>query len=156
MNTGNLRPPELNLDCDGSMPVLRLSGDWIACETGVRSPAEVRGILNAVATTGMRIDSAGLGKWDSALIAFLTMLRDFSSEDRASAIQIDDTDLPDTAKRLLALSAESRAGSRGGSRRAGHCRACQRVDWRNTGVHRRVTVPSLWRRYLCGEFGRHC
>jgi len=57
----------------------------------------------------MRIDINSLGRWDSALIAFLKMLRDLSAENRASAIQIDDTDLPDTAKRLLALSAESRA-----------------------------------------------
>jgi phospholipid/cholesterol/gamma-HCH transport system permease protein len=109
MSTGNLRQAELHLEFDGRESVLRLSGDWIACETGVRSPAEVRGILKDVGAGSMRIDITRIGKWDSALIAFLKMLREFSAENPASAIQIDDTDLPDTARRLLALSAKGRA-----------------------------------------------
>jgi phospholipid/cholesterol/gamma-HCH transport system permease protein len=109
MSTGNLHQAELHLEFDGRESALRLSGDWIACETGVRSPAEVRSILKDAGAGSMRIDMTRVGKWDSALIAFLKMLHEFSEENAASAIQIDDTDLPDTAKRLLALSAKGRA-----------------------------------------------
>src|SRR5581483_9419644 len=108
MSVSNLRQPELHLDCSGPVAVLRISGDWVACETGVRSRSEVRGILNDVRTGRVRIDITRVGKWDSALIAFLKMLRGVSAQDRPSVIQIDDTGLPDTARRLLALSSESR------------------------------------------------
>jgi phospholipid/cholesterol/gamma-HCH transport system permease protein len=109
MSVSNLRQPELHLDYTGPVAVLRISGDWVACETGVRSRSEVVGILNDVGTGRLRIDITRVGKWDSALIAFLKMLREVSEQGRRSVIQIEDTGLPDTARRLLALSFESRA-----------------------------------------------
>ena len=80
-----------------------MSGDWIACETGVRSAAEVRHILENAGTSRVGFDASNLGSWDSALIAFLKMLRDFAREGRAQAVQFDDTGLPDMARRLLSL-----------------------------------------------------
>lgn len=99
------RPPEWHLDRNGSRALLRLSGDWIACDTGVPSPDEVRHILDDAGATTIRLDASDLGNWDSALIALLKMLRDVSTEGRAQAVQIDDTGLPDTARRLLSLAA---------------------------------------------------
>jgi len=105
MTSGDLCPPEWHLDRNGPVAALRLSGDWIACETGMRSAAEVRHILDDVGTATVRIDASDLGKWDSALIAFLKILRDASAVGRAQAVQIDDTGLPETARQLLALAA---------------------------------------------------
>jgi phospholipid/cholesterol/gamma-HCH transport system permease protein len=103
MNPGDLRPPEWHLDRNGPVAALCLSGDWIACETGVRSAAEVRHILENAGTSRVGFDASNLGSWDSALIAFLKMLRDFAREGRAQAVQFDDTGLPDMARRLLSL-----------------------------------------------------
>jgi phospholipid/cholesterol/gamma-HCH transport system permease protein len=107
MSPGDLRPPEWHLDRSGPVAALRLSGDWVACETGVRSPAEVRRILDDAGAMTVRVDVSSVGNWDSALIAFLKMLRDYSAEGRAQPVPIDDTGLPDTARRLLSLAAAS-------------------------------------------------
>ena len=76
-------PPEWRLERRGLARELRLTGDWIARETGVRSAAEVRRILDEADGATLRVDVSGLGRWDSALIAFLEMLRD-------AAAQVDD------------------------------------------------------------------
>jgi phospholipid/cholesterol/gamma-HCH transport system permease protein len=96
-------PPEWHLERNGRVAALRLSGDWIACETGVRSADEARRILDDAAASLVRVDASNLGKWDSALISFLRMLRDASVAGRAQPIQIDDSGLPNTARQLLAL-----------------------------------------------------
>jgi len=105
MSPGKLCPPEWHLDRNGPVVTLRLSGDWIAWETGVRSTAEVRQILEDAGAMTVRVEASSVGRWDSALIAFLRMLRDASKEVRAQAVQIDDSGLPETARRLLALAA---------------------------------------------------
>ena len=100
-------PPEWHLDRNGLVATLHLSGDWIACETGVRSAVEVQGLLDGAAVTSLRIDASGIGRWDSALIAFLTMLRDAAEQGRTQPVQIDDTGLPEAARRLFLLAATS-------------------------------------------------
>jgi hypothetical protein len=48
---------------------LRLTGDWIARETGVRDIAVIRAILEkAGGAEHLHIDSRNLGRWDSALV----------------------------------------------------------------------------------------
>ncbi|KVA16971.1 hypothetical protein WI42_00340 [Burkholderia ubonensis] len=89
--------------------VLHLTGDWITCETGVRGASEVERILEAVSARTLRMDATDLGQWDSALIAFLMMLRDSAAEGRAHPVQIDESGLPDPARRLLALAAAGTA-----------------------------------------------
>jgi len=96
MNTTSWTPPKWHLERRGLAGDLRLTGDWIACETGLRSGAEVRRVIDEANGATLRVDTSSLGRWDSALIAFLKMLRD-------SAVQIDEADLPDSARQLLAL-----------------------------------------------------
>ena len=88
--------PEWRVERHGRAADLRLIGDWIACHTGVRSAAEVRRIVDQADGATLRVDTSGLGRWDSALVAFLKMLHE-------SAVQIDEADLPDAARQLLAL-----------------------------------------------------
>jgi phospholipid/cholesterol/gamma-HCH transport system permease protein len=97
------RAPEWRLDRPGRVAELRLTGDWIARETGVRTAAEVRRILDEAGEKVLRLDASGLGRWDSALIAFLKMLRDSSGKGRPRPVQIDESGIPDAARRLLHL-----------------------------------------------------
>ena len=103
MIASNSGPPGWRLERQGFTSVLRLTGDWIACETGVRSTAEVRRILDEADGTALRVDAGSLGQWDSALIAFLMMLHDLANTGQAPLDQIDDTSLPGAARRLLTL-----------------------------------------------------
>jgi len=105
MSFGNPCPPEWHLDRDGSVATLRLSGDWIACETGVRSIGDADRVLDEAGAMAVRVDATGLGKWDSALIAFLKVLHDSSRKGRGQAVEIDDTALPEAARRMLRLAA---------------------------------------------------
>ena len=82
---------------------LHLTGDWIARETGIRSAEDVRRILDDAGETTLRVDASNLGQWDSALIAFLKMLRDPADAGRARPVQIDKSGLPEPTRRLLAL-----------------------------------------------------
>jgi phospholipid/cholesterol/gamma-HCH transport system permease protein len=82
---------------------LRLTGDWIACETGIRSTAEVARILDEADEKMLRLDASSLGRWDSALIAFLKMLRDASGTGRTRPVHIDVSGLPNAVRQLLAL-----------------------------------------------------
>lgn len=103
MSSATSRPPGWRLERHGLAADLRLTGDWIACETGIRSAAEVRHILDQADGTTLRVDVSSLGRWDIALIAFLKMLRDLAGAGRARAVPIDHSGLPETARRLLAL-----------------------------------------------------
>ena len=98
-------PPGWSLEEHELATVLRLAGDWIACETGIRSAAEVARILDEAGEKTLRLDASSLSRWDSALIAFVKMLRDSAGTGRARAVQIDESGLPDAARRLLALAA---------------------------------------------------
>ncbi|KUZ67652.1 hypothetical protein WI36_23005 [Burkholderia ubonensis] len=109
MNPSIALPPGWSIEGHDMVVVLHLTGDWITCETGVRSASEVERILEAVSARTLRMDATDLGQWDSALIAFLMMLRDSAAEGRAHPVQIDESGLPDPARRLLALAAAGTA-----------------------------------------------
>lgn len=83
---------------DGSHTVVTLFGDWIARRDGVEEGAAGR--VLATGTSGLAFDSGGLGRWDSALIAFLSTLRDGA---RQGDVAFDEAGLPASARRLLAL-----------------------------------------------------
>jgi phospholipid/cholesterol/gamma-HCH transport system permease protein len=104
-----LRPPEWRLERHEMAAQLHLTGDWIARETGIRSAAEVRRILDEAGETTLRMDASNLGQWDSALIAFLRMLRDSADAGRTRPVQIDVSGLPEPTRRLLALAAAGAA-----------------------------------------------
>lgn len=88
---------------------LRLAGDWIARETGLRDAATVRRVLSeAGGAARLRFETADLGRWDSALVAFLQELRRAASaRDGAGRVELDEAGLPEAARRLLALAAEA-------------------------------------------------
>jgi phospholipid/cholesterol/gamma-HCH transport system permease protein len=104
-----LRPPEWHLSREDSRVELRLTGDWIADETGVRGAAEVRRIVDETGDMTLRIDTSGIGHWDSALVAFLKALRETSGTQRERMTRVDETGLPEAAKRLLALACGGRS-----------------------------------------------
>ncbi len=83
---------------EGTKAVTALSGDWRACADGVETDAAGRIIKTGART--LAFDSTGLGRWDSALIAFLANLRDAAQN---AGLAFDDAGLPDSARRLLAL-----------------------------------------------------
>lgn len=84
--------------------VITLSGDWIARTSGVEAGAS--GLILAPGVQSLSFDSAGLGQWDSALIAFLTRLRQ-AAEDRG--VGFDEAGLPAPARRLLTLAVRTPA-----------------------------------------------
>jgi phospholipid/cholesterol/gamma-HCH transport system permease protein len=96
-------PPRWRLERRGSVTLLAITGDWLACETGVRSAAEVSRILEEADGTTLRLDTNNVGRWDSALIAFLKMLSASAGAGRTHPVQIDDIGLPDPVRRLLGL-----------------------------------------------------
>lgn len=88
--------------------VLHLTGDWIAQETGLRDAATVqRVIAEAGGAARLRFETGELGRWDSALVAFLHALRRAGAATAEPAMELDDTGLPEAARRLLALAAEA-------------------------------------------------
>jgi phospholipid/cholesterol/gamma-HCH transport system permease protein len=100
----------------GGQAELQLTGDWLACETGVRNASDVQGILDAASGMSLRVDGAKLGRWDSALIAFLKMLHDATGRQQLPRLQVDDSSLPAPARRLLALAAAMSEPARQASR----------------------------------------
>jgi len=114
MSPSTSRPPGWRLEQHGIVADLRLTGDWIACETGIRSPTEIRDILDQADETTLRVDVSSLGRWDIALIAFLKMLHESAGIERPRPLPIDDSGLPDVARRLLDL-ASARAPEAAGA-----------------------------------------
>lgn len=100
-SAAGLYAPSWTLGRRGPEAELRLAGDWIARRSGVRPANEARGIVAEVGTGTLRIDCRELGHWDSALVAFLRMVRDEAHAGKG--VQIDDVNLPEAARRLLAL-----------------------------------------------------
>ncbi len=85
-------------ETDGTDAVVTLSGDWIARADGVEA-----GTAQRILETGARaltFNGGNLGRWDSALIAFLSTLRDAA---RQRGVAFDEAGLPAPASRLLAL-----------------------------------------------------
>ena len=96
-------PPEWHLEQHGRTVELLLTGDWIANETGIRSAADVRRILDEAGEATLQLNASDLGQWDSALIALVRMLRDLAATGSTQPTHIDDSGLPDAARRLLSL-----------------------------------------------------
>jgi len=68
----DLRTPEWRLERHGGDAVLKLSGDWIARETGVRDASAAHKVFSdAGPAARVRIATDRLGRWDSALVAFV-------------------------------------------------------------------------------------
>lgn len=109
MTVRHAAPPGWRLERQGRADAaLCLTGDWIARETGLRDPAVVHRVLaEAAGATRLRFDTGALGRWDSALIAFLQALRRAGTEAGGGRIELDEAGLPDVARRLLALAAEA-------------------------------------------------
>lgn len=107
-------PAAWRLERRGPEAELRLSGDWIARETGLRDAAAVRQVLaEADGAARLRFDASGLGRWDSAFVAFLRALRDAVAAPGTPRLELDEAGLPDAARRLLTLAAESGAAAAG-------------------------------------------
>jgi phospholipid/cholesterol/gamma-HCH transport system permease protein len=84
--------------------VVTLTGDWIAREATGAEPDSARRILDGAGGRALAFDTARLGRWDSALLVFLSALRQGA---RQRAIPFDGNGLPQAASRLLALIAEA-------------------------------------------------
>lgn len=88
----------------GTIAVIALSGDWIGRANGVETGAAPR-ILNS-GVHAVTFDSGQLGRWDSALIAFLSMLRYAACK---GGVAFDESGLPAPARQLLALAVRAAA-----------------------------------------------
>ena len=85
---------------ENSAAVVALSGDWIARKGGVEPDAASHVLATGARALSFNTDQ--LGRWDSALIAFLSSLRD-------GGMVLDEAGLPATARQLLALASGSSA-----------------------------------------------
>ena len=83
---------------DGSV-VVRLAGCW-SLERGLPSLADVELALSSGSATGIRLDTAELGTWDSSVLAFLAGVSRLARE---RGIELDRGGLPEGLRRLLAL-----------------------------------------------------
>ena len=98
--------PGLELRQQGERVELALKGDWTATESGVRSRAEIETLAERMAAPAhVQLNSRELGRWDSALILFLSQLQEVASRQRDGPLTLDLTELPEPARRLLALAA---------------------------------------------------
>lgn len=107
--TASRRAPGWRLVVSGPVAELHLVGDWLAQETGLRPAGSERRVLDeAGAATRVRIDASALGRWDSALIVFLQRLREAARAARGDAggVELDESGVPEAARRLLALATE--------------------------------------------------
>jgi phospholipid/cholesterol/gamma-HCH transport system permease protein len=84
---------------DGATTSLALTTDWTTHGIGIETGQADR-LLGRVGMTTIGFETSRLGRWDSALLVFLSGLRQASVERN---IHFDDTGLPEAARRLLAL-----------------------------------------------------
>ena len=107
----------LEEDDDGSLAVA-LAGDWLL-ESPRPSTAELLDRLGREpAPRSLSFDTNALGEWDTGLIATLVAIRNRAE---ASDIRVDESGLPEGARKLLALAfaVKEREGARRGRRRKG-------------------------------------
>jgi phospholipid/cholesterol/gamma-HCH transport system permease protein len=84
--------------------VIVLTGDWIAV-SGIRTDeAAISRIVESAGTRPISFDATGLGRWDSALLIFVSSLRRAA---RARQVPFNEQGLPEAATRLLALTTEA-------------------------------------------------
>ncbi|TRO83774.1 ABC transporter permease [Desulfuromonas acetexigens] len=107
-------PPDLIRLTDDTLH-LRLAGDWLAGSLPL-TLREVEDALSGKTPGSIRFETKDLQTWDSGLLTFLIALKKLCD---AREIAFDDGNLPDGARRLLALASavpEQQAGK--GSSRA--------------------------------------
>lgn len=90
--------PELTRAADGTL-VVHLAGDWLSGRLPC-SPTKVEEELSAAPTATVAFATEALSSWDSGLLTFLIALKKLCD---AREIAFDDGNLPDGARRLLAL-----------------------------------------------------
>jgi phospholipid/cholesterol/gamma-HCH transport system permease protein len=106
--------PGWSVERRGPDAELRLTGEWVARETGVPDAAVAHEVLaEARGAARLGFDASGLDRWDSALIVFLHAMREAAASITADgqAIELNEAGLPEPARRLLALSAGAAAVS---------------------------------------------
>ncbi len=91
---------------DGPTVLVALSGDWVARTDGVELGAAQALIKPGV--RALKFDTAKLGHWDSALLAFLINLRQAAGQ---ANVAFDHNGLPVPAQRLLKLASGPLADS---------------------------------------------
>ena len=145
MNTDAVHPG-WRLERDGADATLHLFGSWLARETGLRDPATISRLLTeARQITRLHFDTAHLDRWDSALIVFLQMIRQGCTSGR---IRMDKSGLPEAARRLLVLAAETEAlPSPGGRADLGLERVGRRAlaFWAGAGAANRLVGETIQR-----------
>jgi len=82
----------------GDSSVIALSGNWVARVMGADGGVAQRVLVKKPRT--IKFESQTLGHWDSALIAFLSDLRDAAA---INGVTFDQSGLPPDARRLLTL-----------------------------------------------------
>jgi phospholipid/cholesterol/gamma-HCH transport system permease protein len=91
--------PVWQIQPEGARATLGVTGDWIALSGRIPEfPANA--LADIAAGQTLALGMAGIGRWDSGLIAFLWEARRAAE---AKAIVIDDSALPQTARTLLGL-----------------------------------------------------
>jgi phospholipid/cholesterol/gamma-HCH transport system permease protein len=88
-----------------------LSGDWLLIENLPRLEAVFQKLGETPKPASLAFDTRALGKWDTGLVKSLIAIVQYA---RAHGVEIDDTGLPEGARRLvsLAFAVEERGGAR--------------------------------------------
>jgi phospholipid/cholesterol/gamma-HCH transport system permease protein len=95
--------PEWSIERQGQDALLRLRGDWLVNESGLRAADELRSLMGKLdGCTRLRFSADGLLRWDSALVAFVWSLQE-AAEAAGRALVLDLAGLPEPLRRLLAL-----------------------------------------------------
>jgi len=84
---------------DGVTTSVVLTNDWTVQMVGIETGLADR-LLDRAGMRTIAFETSGLGRWDSALLVFLSALRQAAAERN---IHVDDTGLPLPARRLLVL-----------------------------------------------------
>ena len=72
--------------CQQQEAILTLSGNWLVHELGLRSIDELRAVTDAIGPCPrVRFSTGDLGRWDSALVAFIWSLQELHPSWRARA-----------------------------------------------------------------------
>ncbi len=83
---------------DGTLS-LRMTGDWLAGKLPL-SPQAIEAELAVVPASRLVFETANMERWDSGLLTFLTKVRRLCDQ---RGVTFDSTNLPEGARRLLAL-----------------------------------------------------
>ena len=98
-----IQQPVWRVDREERDAVVTLGGDWVAHEAGLHAVTDLPSLICELGDPArLRIVASQLGRWDSALVAFIWSLqRSVSANTRA--LQLDVSGLPEALRRLLAL-----------------------------------------------------